>query len=307
MAGNKPLPNKLSNRLGSAEIVVAPGVYDALSALLVQQAGFETAYLSGASLAYTRFGRPDIGLIGMREVADTITAIRERIDIDLVVDGDTGYGNALNVIRTVREFERAGATAIQLEDQDLPKRCGHLAGKSLVSADEMVGKLKAAVDTRRDSDTVIIARTDAIAVEGYAAALDRAERYHEAGADVLFIEAPEGRDQMIAMNKQFSGRAPLLANMVEGGKTPVSGADDLQGLGYSIVIFPGGTVRAVSFVMQEYMADLRRSGSTAQWRNRMFDFNGFNALIGTPEMLAKGEAYDAAHMAAESQEKPGID
>ena len=303
MAGNNTLPSNLSSRLGSPEIVVAPGVYDALSALLVQQAGFETAYLSGASLAYTRFGRPDIGLIGMREVADTITAIRERIDIDLVVDGDTGYGNALNVIRTVREFERAGATAIQLEDQDLPKRCGHLAGKSLVGADEMVGKLKAAVDTRRDSETVIIARTDAIAVEGYAAALDRAERYHEAGADVLFIEAPEDRDQMIAMNKQFSGRAPLLANMVEGGKTPVSGADDLQGLGYSIVIFPGGTVRAVSFVMQEYMADLRRTGSTAQWRNRMFDFNGFNALIGTPEMLAKGETYDAAHMAAAKQKK----
>ena len=303
MTENKASSDTLGARLQGTDIVVAPGVYDALSALLVQQAGFETAYLSGASLAYTRFGRPDIGLIGMREVADAVTTIRERIDIDLIVDGDTGYGNALNVIRTVREFERAGATAIQLEDQDLPKRCGHLAGKSLVSADEMVGKLKAAVDTRRDADTVIIARTDAIAVEGYAAALDRAERYHEAGADVLFIEAPENREQMIDMNQRFSGRAPLLANMVEGGKTPVTGADDLQALGYSIVIFPGGTVRAVSFVMQEYMAHLRETGSTAQWRNRMFDFNGFNALIGTPEMLAKGEAYDAAHMAGEHTEK----
>jgi len=303
MAESKPSPETLGARLGGADIVVAPGVYDALSALLVQQAGFETAYLSGASLAYTRFGRPDIGLIGMREVADTVTAIRERIDIDLVVDADTGYGNALNVIRTVREFERAGATAIQLEDQDLPKRCGHLAGKSLVSADEMVGKLKAAVDTRRDADTVILARTDAIAVEGYEAAIERAERYLEAGADVLFIEAPENRDQMVDMNQRFAGRAPLLANMVEGGKTPVSGAEDLQSLGYSIVIFPGGTVRAVSFVMQEYMGHLRETGSTDLWRNRMFDFNGFNALIGTPEMLAKGETYDATHMAEQATKK----
>ena len=283
--------NNLKTRLAGDKITVAPGIYDALSGLLVEQAGFTTAYLSGASLAYTRFGRPDIGLIGMREVADTVTFIRERIDIELVVDGDTGYGNALNVMRTVKEFERAGASAIQLEDQDLPKRCGHLNGKTLVSASEMVGKLKAAVDTRVDQDTLIIARTDAIAVEGFERALERAEKYLEAGADVLFVEAPENRDQMEKMNFQFSGRVPLLANMVEGGKTPISGADDLEELGYSIVIFPGGTVRAVSFAMQEYMGQLKKTGSTDLWRNRMFDFRGFNDLIGTPEMLAKGERY----------------
>ena len=283
--------NNLKTRLAGDKITVAPGIYDALSGLLVEQGGFSTAYLSGASLAYTRFGRPDIGLIGMREVADTVTAIRERIDIELVVDGDTGYGNALNVMRTVKEFERAGASAIQLEDQDLPKRCGHLNGKTLVSASEMVGKLKAAVDTRVDQDTLIIARTDAIAVEGFECALERAEKYLEAGADVLFVEAPENRDQMEKMNLQFSGRVPLLANMVEGGKTPISGADDLEELGYSIVIFPGGTVRAVSFAMQEYMGQLKKTGSTNLWRNRMFDFRGFNDLIGTPEMLAKGERY----------------
>ena len=277
--------NNLKTRLAGDKITVAPGIYDALSGLLVEQAGFSTAYLSGASLAYTRFGRPDIGLIGMREVADTVTVIRERIDID------TGYGNALNVMRTVKEFERAGASAIQLEDQDLPKRCGHLNGKTLVSASEMVGKLKAAVDTRVDQDTLIIARTDAIAVEGFECALERAEKYLEAGADVLFVEAPENRDQMEKMNFQFSGRVPLLANMVEGGKTPISGADDLEELGYSIVIFPGGTVRAVSFAMQEYMGQLKKTGSTDLWRNRMFDFRGFNDLIGTPEMLAKGERY----------------
>ena len=283
--------NNLKTRLAGDKITVAPGIYDALSGLLVEQAGFSTAYLSGASLAYTRFGRPDIGLIGMREVADTVTVIRERIDIELVVDGDTGYGNALNVMRTVKEFERAGASAIQLEDQDLPKRCGHLNGKTLVSASEMIGKLKAAVDTRVDQDTLIIARTDAIAVEGFECALERAEKYLEAGADVLFVEAPENRDQMEKMNFQFSDRVPLLANMVEGGKTPISGADDLEELGYSIVIFPGGTVRAVSFAMQEYMGQLKKTGSTNLWRNRMFDFRGFNDLIGTPEMLAKGERY----------------
>ena len=283
--------NNLKTRLAGDKITVAPGIYDALSGLLVEQAGFSTAYLSGASLAYTRFGRPDIGLIGMREVADTVTVIRERIDIELVVDGDTGYGNALNVMRTVKEFERAGASAIQLEDQDLPKRCGHLNGKTLVPASEMVGKLKAAVDTRVDQDTLIIARTDAIAVEGFECALERAEKYLEAGADVLFVEAPENRDQMEKMNLQFSGRVPLLANMVEGGKTPISGADDLEELGYSIVIFPGGTVRAVSFAMQEYLGQLKKTGSTDLWRNRMFDFGGFNDLIGTPEMLAKGERY----------------
>ena len=283
--------NNLKTRLAGDKITVAPGIYDALSGLLVEQAGFSTAYLSGASLAYTRFGRPDIGLIGMREVADTVTVIRERIDIELVVDGDTGYGNALNVMRTVKELERAGASAIQLEDQALPKRCGHLNGKTLVSASEMVGKLKAAVDTRVDQDTLIIARTDAIAVEGFECALERAEKYLEAGADVLFVEAPENRDQMEKMNFQFSGRVPLLANMVEGGKTPISGADDLEELGYSIVIFPGGTVRAVSFAMQEYMGQLKKTGSTDLWRNRMFDFRGFNDLIGTPEMLAKGERY----------------
>ena len=283
--------NNLKTRLADERITVAPGIYDALSGLLVEQAGFNTAYMSGASLAYTRFGRPDIGLIGMREVADTVTVIRERINIELVVDGDTGYGNALNVMRTVKEFERAGASAIQLEDQDLPKRCGHLNGKKLVSASEMVGKLKAAVDTRVDQDTLIIARTDAIAVEGFECALERAEKYLEAGADVLFVEAPENRDQMEKMNLQFSGRVPLLANMVEGGKTPISGADDLEQLGYSIVIFPGGTVRAVSFAMQEYLGQLKKTGSTDLWRNRMFDFRGFNDLIGTPEMLAKGERY----------------
>ncbi|MBT4491034.1 MAG: isocitrate lyase/PEP mutase family protein, partial [Rhodospirillaceae bacterium] len=184
----------LRELLQAPEIVVAPGIYDAFGALMVERAGFPAAYLSGASIAYTRFGRPDLGLVGMDEVAAVLSAIGERVQAPLIVDADTGYGNALNVIRTTKLFERNGATVIQLEDQDLPKRCGHLAGKTLVPAAEMVGKIKAALDARRSADTLIMARTDAIAVEGLDAALDRAERYREAGADILFVEAPRDVD-----------------------------------------------------------------------------------------------------------------
>ncbi|MBT5265974.1 MAG: isocitrate lyase/PEP mutase family protein [Rhodospirillaceae bacterium] len=282
----------LKARLAADEIVVAPGIYDAFTGLLVEQAGFDCAYLSGASLSYMRYGRPDIGLIGMREVADAVTAIRERIEIPLMVDGDTGYGNALNVIRTVREFERAGASAIQLEDQSLPKRCGHLAGKSLVSADEMVGKIHAALDTRRSEETLIVARTDAIAVEGFEAALDRGERFVEAGCDMIFVEAPVDEEQMRALNARFKGKAPTMANMVEGGSTPIKPSSELSDLGYSFVIFPGGTGRTVAFALQEYFVGLKEHGTTDQARNRMLDFTQFNHLIGTPEMLDLGRSYD---------------
>src|SRR3982751_4122176 len=182
-------------------IVVAPGVYDAFTALVASQAGFETLYVSGAAIAYTKLGRPDIGLVSMSEVAETVTLIRDRVDAHLVVDADTGYGNAINVMRTVRAFERAGATAIQLEDQDFPKRCGHLDGKALIPADEMVGKIRAALDTRHSPETLIIARTDAVAVEGFERAIERAVRYHEAGADMLFVEAPKSHEELARMTK----------------------------------------------------------------------------------------------------------
>src|SRR5687767_10510987 len=180
----------LKQRLSGAQIIVAPGVYDALTASLAAEAGFEALYLSGAAIAYTRLGRPDIGLVSMSEVADTIALVRDRVPTPLVVDADNGYGNALNVQRTVRTFERAGATAIQLEDQSYPKRCGHLQDKSIIPAAEMAGKIKAAVDARVSEETVIVARTDAVAVEGFEAAIERARLYAEAGADVLFVEAP---------------------------------------------------------------------------------------------------------------------
>lgn len=198
--------NKLRQLINNKEILVAPGGYDALSASLIEKGGFNAMYLSGASIAYTRFGRPDIGLVSMSEVADTISVIRERTDLPMIVDGDTGFGNAINVQRTVKLFERCGASAIQLEDQQMPKRCGHLKGKSLVSKEEMVGKVKAAVDARSNPDTMIIARTDAIAVEGFDAAVDRAMAYYEAGADMLFIEAPENLEQMHTINRIFKDK-----------------------------------------------------------------------------------------------------
>jgi 2-methylisocitrate lyase-like PEP mutase family enzyme len=290
-------PTSLKARLLQSRILLAPGIFDALSGLLAEKAGAEALYLSGASIAYTRLARPDIGLTSMTEVAETLALIRDRVSVPLIVDADNGFGNALNVARTVAAFERAGANAMQIEDQSYPKRCGHLAGKVLVQAAEMAGKIKAALDTRRSADTLVVARTDAIAVEGFEAALDRAALYAESGADVLFIEAPESLEQMRAVCDAFAGRVPLLANMVEGGRTPVLGADELQALGYRIAIFPGGAVRALAHTLDAYYASLVANGSTAPFRARMLDFAGINAVLGTEELLARGRAYDAESMA----------
>lgn len=281
----------LGARLAEPRLLLAPGVYDALSALLAAQAGFEALYLSGASIAYTRLARPDIGLTTFSEVADTLARITERVERPVIVDADTGFGNALNVQRTVRGFERAGAAMIQLEDQGFPKRCGHLEGKSVVPVAEMCGKLRAALDARADAGTLILARTDALAVEGLDAAFERAERYLACGVDALFIEALRTPAQMDAACARFAQRVPLLANMVEGGRTPVQAAGELQQRGFRIAIFPGGTVRALAHALQGYYASLHAHGSTAPWREHMLDFDGLNALIGTPEMLARGRRY----------------
>lgn len=282
----------LKDRLRQAQILLAPGIYDSLSGLLAEQAGAEAAYLSGASIAYTRFGRPDLGLVTMTEVADTLAQITDRIGIPVLVDADNGYGNALNVQRCVRQFERSGAAAIQLEDQALPKRCGHLDGKSLVSATEMAGKVRAAVDARQTGDTMIIARTDAIAVEGLDAALDRADVYLEAGADILFVEAPRNRAEMQRVTARFANRAPLLANMVEGGKTELLPADELEALGYSVVIFPGGLVRAQTRTTTEYFRSLIKHGTTEPFLDRMADFDELNDMLGTMQALNDAAAYD---------------
>ncbi|MGY6634886.1 MAG: isocitrate lyase/PEP mutase family protein [Alkalilacustris sp.] len=273
-------------RLSRPAILMAPGVFDALTATLAQQAGFEALYLSGAAVAYTRLGQPDIGLVTMSEMADTLALIRDRVDLPVIVDADTGHGNALNAQRTMRSYERAGASALQIEDQTYPKRCGHLTDKALIPAPEMAGKIAAMADARASAETLIIARTDAIAVEGVDAALERAERYLEAGADALFIEAPRSAEELARIARHFAGRAPLMANMVEGGATPIRTAADLEALGYSLVIFPGGIVRALMRTAEAYYASLREHGSNAPFADRMHDFAGLNARIGTDAMLA---------------------
>jgi len=291
----------LRSRLGRKPIVVAPGVYDPFTALIASQAGFASLYVSGAAIAYTKLGRPDIGLVTMTEVVDTLALIRDRVGSHLIVDADTGYGNALNVVRTVREFERAGANAIQLEDQDFPKRCGHLDGKALIPADEMCGKIRAAVDARHSRETLIIARTDAVAVEGFDRATERAAMYCEGGADMLFVEAPRTRDDLARMVSSLGAKAPLMANMVEGGKTPTLPAAELEAIGFALVIFPGAIVRALGYMASEFYASLATHGSNEPYRNRMLDFTGINELVGTPEMIALGRQYETPAQPADKK------
>ncbi len=281
----------LKTRLAAPDILVAPGVYDGLTAALAEQAGFEALYLSGAAVAYTRLGRPDIGLTCLSEMADTMALIRDRVALPVIIDADTGHGNALNAQRTMRVYERAGADALQIEDQTFPKRCGHLTDKSLIPVAEMAGKIAAMADARASEATLIVARTDAIAVEGFEAALERAEAYLAAGADALFIEAPRSGDELARAAAHFAGRVPLMANMVEGGSTPVQSAADLQALGYDLVIFPGGIVRALARTAEAYYTSLRAHGSNAPFSDRMHDFAGLNGRIGTEEILAAGRRY----------------
>lgn len=282
----------LKSRLKADEILIAPGVYDGLTASLAEAAGFQALYLSGAAVAYTRLGRPDIGLTSVSEMTDTMALIADRVDLPVIIDADTGFGNALNAQRTTRLYERAGAQALQIEDQTYPKRCGHLAEKSLISSTEMAGKISAMADARSSEQTLIVARTDAIAVEGFNAAIDRAGAYLEAGADVLFVEAPQSDQQLKDIALKFGDKIPLLANMVEGGATPITHAQDLQNLGYSLVIFPGGIVRALARTAQEYYQSLHANGSNRPFSDRMFNFDQLNDVLGTSSMLDAGKAYE---------------
>ena len=282
----------LRERIFRDNILLAPGIFDAFGAMMAERAGFEALYLSRASIAYTKLGRPDIGLITAEELANVVGTIRERTGLPLIVDADTGFGNALNVQRTVKILERNGASAIQIEDQSLPKRCGHLKGKTLISPEEMNGKIRAALDARRDDNTIIIARTDAIAVEGYESALDRAHGYIEAGADVLFVEAFESNEQINHAISTLDKKIPQLVNMVEGGQTPLMPADKLERLGFSIVIFPGALVRVIAHAADQYFRFLKSNGSTIDYQNNMFDFNELNVLLGTDNMLELGKKYE---------------
>jgi 2-methylisocitrate lyase-like PEP mutase family enzyme len=285
----------LRSQIAAAEAkgraLVLPGAFDALSARLIEAAGFGAIYVTGAGFANSGLGVPDIGLATATEMRDHVARIADVVDIPLVVDADTGYGNAINMGRTVRQFERAGASALQIEDQIFPKRCGHFEGKEVIPAKEMVQKVHAAVDARRSEDLLIIARTDARAVSTLEEALERAVQYQEAGADILFVEAPTSVEEMRTIGSRLSG--PLLANMVEGGKTPVLSAEELAGLGFSIVLFANATLRVAHRAVSGLLSDLAQTGTTEAWVDRMAGWDERQQAVGKDHFDALERKYSA--------------
>ena len=290
MAPSPKNPAALRRLLKEEEILLAPGCFNALSARLVEQAGFKAIYVSGAALAGNFLGYPDIGLATMSEVLENVRGIVQVTSLPVICDADTGFGNAINIIRTVREFESAGLAGIQIEDQSLPKKCGHTEGKLLISKAEMVQKVKAAVDARQDPDFVFVVRTDAIAVNGLDDALDRAVAYQEAGADVVFVEAPRTLEEMRRICRTI--KAPLLANMVEGGgKTPVLPLGELKEIGYKLVIYPVSTHMAAIKAMQEVLGVLKRDGTTGAYSSQMVPFQEMFEVVGRSKFTALEKKY----------------
>lgn len=281
---------RLRALLGRPGCVVAPGVADALGARLVAMEGFDAVYMTGFGTSLTRLGMPDVGLLTETEMVDNAARIADASQLPVVADADTGYGNPVNVRRTIRDYERAGVAGVHLEDQQWPKRCGHLSGKRVIPTQEMVAKLKSACDARRDRDFVIIARTDAIAVEGIEAAFERAERYREAGADVLFVEAPVGVAQVQQVAARFKG-VPLLYNMAASGKTPDLPADELGRLGFKLAIYPNWILLAAIPAMQNLLRELKRAGGIAHMRDKVADFKTFTEVAGLPEIQALEARY----------------
>ena len=261
---------------------MAPGVADALNARLVARHGFEAIYMTGAGTTAVRLGMPDVGLLTMTEMVDNAARIADASGLPLIADADNGYGGVLNVRRTIQAYERAGAAAVHLEDQVIPKRCGHLAGKQLVPVEEMAAKIRAAADARSDADFTLIARTDAIAVEGFEAALERAARYREAGADVLFVEAP-GMAELPKIAPALGG-APLLYNMATSGKTPFLGKDEIERLGFKIIIYPNWMMLAAIRAASEVLATLKEKGTIAGIAKEVPSFKEFFDLLGMPEV-----------------------
>ncbi len=269
--------------MGTHAPVLAPGAYDTLSARLVEAAGFPALYMTGFGTAASVLGRPDVGLLGMSEMVEHARRIVQAVGVPVIADADTGYGNPLNVIRTVQEYEAAGVAAIHIEDQVAPKKCGHMEGKQVIPAGEMVEKLRAAVEARHSPDFLIIARTDARAVEGMASALERARRYREAGADVLFVEAPQSEEEIATVARAFPS-VPLLFNWAEGGKTPPVALPRLRELGYAIVIFPISTLLAATRAIREVLAQIREVGTPNPVMERLVPFQEFLDFIGLPEV-----------------------
>ncbi len=273
----------LRERLDSGEMVLAPGCYDALGARLVEEAGFSAVYMTGFGSAASRLGRPDVGLMTLPEMVDNARRIADAVDVPVIADADTGYGNPISVIRTVRDYESAGVTAIHLEDQVTPKKCGHLEGKHVVPAAEMAAKVSAAVAARRSPEFLIIARTDARAVEGLGAALDRARLYREAGADVLFVEAPQSTQEIEAVARTFPD-VPLLFNYAEGGRTPPVTYDFLRDLGFKLAIFPLSTLLVATAAMRSVLAQIKADGTPIGVLSSLLSFDDFGNFIGMPEI-----------------------
>ena len=280
----------LRQLLDGPEPVLAPGAYDALSARLVEAAGFPVVYMTGFGTAAGRLGRPDVGLLGMSEMVDNARRIVEAVEVPVIADADTGYGNPINVVRTVHEYERAGVAAIHIEDQLAPKKCGHMEGKQLIPCEEMVQKVRAAVAARRSPDFLLIARTDARAVEGLEATLERARRYREAGADVLFVEAPQTEDEIRAVARAFPD-VPLLFNWAEGGKTPPIGYAELRALGFRVIIFPISALLAATRAIQTVLARIRADGTPAHVLAELPRFGEFVDFIGLPEIQSLEERF----------------
>lgn len=280
----------LREMLKKEEALLVPGCYDALSAKILKQAGFPVLYMSGSGVASSIIGKPDVGLLTMTEMVNQARNIVSATNLPLICDADTGYGNAINVIRTVKEYERAGVAGIHIEDQVFPKRCGHFEGKAVISAEEMVKKIKAAIYAREDQDFLIIARTDARAVFGLKEALRRGRLYADAGADVLFIEAPQSVQEVETIARTFND-IPLLINMVEGGKTPIFSFDYLKGLGYKIILYPTSVVRVVMKVLQEFAIHLKEKGDTKGFESQMVSFEERNRITGLDEIKQLEEKF----------------
>ena len=272
------------------EILPAMGGYDALSARLIEQAGGEVVYMSGSSVSTSVHGYPDVGLTTMTEMVDRARGMVGAVDVPVFCDADTGYGNPVNVGRTVEEYERAGVAGIHIEDQTFPKKCGHFDDKAVVPSEEMVGKLRAATDAREDDDFVLIARTDAIAVEGFERAIDRAEAYVDAGADVLFVEAPTTREELERVGDAFP-EIPLVANMTEGGETPLFTASEFEAMGYDIVLYPATGFKAAAKAMQELFEEIAETGTQKGMMDRLVTWQGRNDITGLDEVVELERRY----------------
>ncbi|WP_181780511.1 isocitrate lyase/PEP mutase family protein [Pseudonocardia pini] len=280
----RPPRSRLRELLDRSGPLVAPGAYDALSARLVEQAGFDVVYMTGFGTTASLLGRPDVGLLSGSEMADNARRLVAAVDVPVIADGDTGYGNALNVLRTVQTYEQAGVAAIQLEDQVTPKRCGHMSGKEIVALPEMLGKIRAAVDARRDRDLLVIARTDAVAVEGVDAALDRARAFAAEGADLLFVEAPTSEADVERIAGELAGVAPLVFNWAEGGRTPPLSLERIGELGFALVLYPIGTLLAATAGMRALLETVRAEGTPASALPGLPAFGEFTATVGLDEI-----------------------